>query len=115
MNRTTIQQYNSGLEGTVVEGGSFGPQSSGMELFAAPGESTGSPSVVAVSAVTVPELERVQKNMVQGLQDSSILELGILVIIRLNFALLRSHTTSKIRSCQREMCVKFSSREERGK
>lgn len=115
MNRTTIQQYNSRLEGVVVGGGSFGPQSSGMELFAAPGESRGSPSVVAVSAVTVRELEHVQMNMVQGLPDNSILELGILVIIRLNFALLRSHTTSKIRSCQRETRMKFSSREEWGK
>ena len=45
-------------------------QSSGSELFVAPGESTGSASVVAVSAVTVPELEHVQKNMVQGLPTS---------------------------------------------
>ena len=47
--------------------------------------------------------------------NSYVLELGMLVMIRLHFALLAGHTTSKVRTCQGKTSAKVASQEELGR
>lgn len=47
--------------------------------------------------------------------NSYVLELGMLVMIRLHFALLAGHTTSKVRMSQGKTSAKVASQEELGR